>query len=121
MIVRELVEGEWPLWRALAIAASRDSPDAFRPTTEDHLATTDEQWVDIVDSTVRHPRGCLWIAETDDERVGMVFARIDDGCEVADFGAMWVAPSARRAGVGTALLDAVERWAVDRGARILEC
>jgi len=119
--IRELAEGEWPLWRDLAIAAAKDSPDSFRPTTEDHRASSDAEWADLIDSTVRHPTACLWIAEVGNEPVGMVFARVDEAFEVAELGAMWVAASARRSGVGSALLDEVEVWATRHVAQVLEC
>lgn len=121
MQVRELREGEWPLWRSLAIAAVTESPEAFRPTLAEYLAQSDEEWMDLIDPTVRHPRGGLWVAEAGDEPVGMVFARIDEAYAVAEFGAMWVTPTARGAGVGSALLEAVKTWARNHGAPVLEC
>ncbi len=108
------------MWRQLAITAATDSPDAFRPTLEENLAYTDQMWADLIDSTVRHPRGALWIAEYDDEPVGMVFARVDEDYAVANLGAMWVAPHARRSGLGSALLAAVMQWAAERGAGSVE-
>lgn len=121
MPVRELREGEWPLWRRLAIEAVTDSPEAFRPTLEENLAQTDQMWADLIDSTVRHRRGGLWIAEVDDKPVGMVFARVDEAFSVAEFGAMWVAPQARGLGVGSALLEAVVRWSGELGVGVVEC
>jgi len=120
MRIRELQEGEWPLWRDLAIAAATDSPDAFRPTVEDHLASTDEMWIDLIESTVKHPRGGLWIAEAGDDAVGMLFARVDASYEVAEVGAMWVAPDNRDAGVGSELLAAAMHWAISQGAHVME-
>ena len=121
MQVRELNEGEWPLWRDLAIAAVTESPDAFRPTLEENLAQTDEEWADLIDSTVRHPRGGLWVAVVGEEPVGMVFARIDEAYAVTEFGAMWVAPVARGSGVGSALLEVVEAWARECDTPVVEC
>jgi ribosomal protein S18 acetylase RimI-like enzyme len=121
MQVRELNEGEWPLWRKLAIAAVTESPDAFRPTLDENLARTDEEWADLIDPAVRHPRGGLWVADLDNEPVGMVFARIDETYTVTEFGSMWVAPIARGSGVGSALLEAVETRACEQGTPVLEC
>lgn len=121
MLIRELREGEWPLWRRLAIAAATDSPDAFRPTVEGYQSQSDDEWIELIESTVRHPRGSLWIAAIEDEPVGMVFARIDSAFAIADFGSMWVAPHVRGSGVGSALLTAVIEWAEAQGAGAVEC
>lgn len=75
------------------------------------------------------PTVLMLVAEVDGEVVGAVTARTFDpvpsaGWQVMrDLGqrrvhvdALTVAGSARRAGVGTALMTAVERWAVEQGA-----
>jgi hypothetical protein len=46
MTIRELREGEWQLWRTLATAAVTESPDSFRPTVDDYLAQTDDEWIE---------------------------------------------------------------------------
>jgi len=112
--------GEWPLWRQLRCDALSDSPDAFRPTLEEEQDQTDEWWADIIDTTVEHPRGGLWIAEITRIPVGMLFARIDSDDTVVEIGAMWVSPPARSNGVGSALLTAALKWASSRGVRHAE-
>jgi len=83
------------MWRQLRFDALSDSPDAFRSTLEEEQDQSDEWWIDVVDTTVEHLRGGLWIAQIDSVSVGMLFARIDTDHTVVEVGAMWVRPSVR--------------------------
>jgi len=116
MNVRTLRTGEWPIWRELRLDALSDSPNSFRTLLEDDTERSAESWADMVDSTVEHPRGGLWIAEIEHEPVGMLFARTDADDSVVEIGAMWVRPTSRDKGVGTALLSAAIEWGGSRGA-----
>ena len=120
MEVRTLQVGEWPLWRQLRFDALSDSPDAFRPTLDEEKEQSDDWWIDMIDSTVEHPRGGLWIAEMEQDPVGMCFARTDTDDTVVEIGAMWVRPAARGRGIGFGLLTAALDWAVSRGVRHAE-
>ena len=104
------------MWRSLRLQALADSPDAFAHTLEEEQAHPDEWWIDIVTSTVEHPRGALWFAEVDVEPLGMVFARIDESLTNLEIGAMWVAPTVRRRGLGRALLSEALEWGREAGA-----
>ena len=103
------------MWRQLRFDALSDSPDAFRSTLEEEQDQSDEWWIDVVDTTVEHLRGGLWIAQIDSVSVGMLFARIDTDHTVVEVGAMWVRPSVRGEGVGSELLGAALDWARSRG------
>jgi len=52
--------------------------------------------------------------------VGMCFARTDTDDTVVEIGAMWVRPSARAVGIGSALLTAALDWAISREVRQAE-
>jgi GNAT superfamily N-acetyltransferase len=108
--IRAIGAEEWPLWRDLRLRALADSPDAFRPTLAEESAQPDEWWAEIIGTTAAHPRGELWIAWVDGEAVGMLFGRVDREYMVLEIGAMWVAPAARRAGVGSGLIQACVEW-----------
>lgn len=116
MTIRSLGVEEWRLWRELRLRALADSPDAFRATLAQEWVQPDEWWMELVGSTVEHPRGGLWVAETHGEAVGMLFGRLGPAFDVLAVGAMWVAPRSRRGGVGAGLLRAVMGWARDAGA-----
>lgn len=120
MEVRTLLVGEWPLWRQLRLAALAASPDAFRARLEDECWQTGDWREDLIDSTVVHPRGSLWIAEVDSDSVGMVFARIDSDFSPVEIGAMWVSPTVRGRGIGAALLASPLEWTRAHGVRLAE-
>lgn len=120
MEVRELQVGEWPLWRQLRLDALSESPDAFRPTLDEEKDQSDDWWIDVIDSTVEHPRGGLWIAELERVPVGMLFARIHTDDTIVEIGAMWVSPPARGKGAGSGLLTAALDWAISRGVHHAE-
>src|SRR5437899_2608952 len=114
--LRQLGPGDWRLWREVRLAALTDAPYAFSST----LA----QWSGDGDAEER------WRKRLDDVPLNLV-ALVDDvavaqasGTAVDDAGrveviSMWVAPDLRGAGVGDALLGAVEDWAVGEGASAL--
>ena len=59
-----------------AVRTLSDSLHAFRATLAVEQDRADESWAHIIDTTVEHPRGGLWIAEIDREPAGMLFAPV---------------------------------------------
>jgi ribosomal protein S18 acetylase RimI-like enzyme len=110
--IRELQQEEWRVWRTLRIAALKDAPDAFGDTVEQAQLRSDEEWR----KSLTHPEERLLVAEIDSGLVGMARVRSDeDDPERAGLYSMWVAPDARRKGVGRALIDDAIRWAAQNG------
>ncbi len=109
--IRRVSEDEWELIRAVRLAALKDSPDAFWAIYDEEAAFDEARWRDFM--------GSAWfVAEADGTPIGIA-AGIDRF--VADPNdrmliSMWVAPDARGAGVGRALVDAVLKWARADGA-----
>jgi GNAT superfamily N-acetyltransferase len=92
-----------------------DSPAAFDADYDAAHNLIDAGWRDWIGTGSGDHRRAVWIAEADNEPVGTVAAGVvADECRI---GALWVAPSARGAGVGGALLDAAETWCHDAGCR----
>lgn len=114
--IRTLRATEWAAWRDLRLRALADSPDAFRATLDEERSQSDESWSEIVAATIEHPRGGLWVAEYDDQLVGMLFGRLSPDSNLLDLNAMWVAPSARGLGIGSGLLHVAIDWARASGA-----
>ena len=113
--VRRAGSDEWRLLRALRLAALADSPEAFGSTLERESAFSDDQWGPWLGSL--H----WFVAEEGGRAVGLVAAAGQDRRHPGrrQVLSMWVAPPARRHGVGAALVGAVRTWAVEGGARAL--
>ena len=114
--IRTIGAEEWTLWRDLRLRALAHSPDAFRSTLEEENKQPDQWWVEIIETTVAHPRGELWVAWVHGEAVGMLFGRVDQEYTTLEIGAMWVAPGVRREGVGSGLIQACVEWGRGCGA-----
>ncbi|MFI5914300.1 GNAT family N-acetyltransferase [Dactylosporangium sp. NPDC051541] len=117
------------LWREAGRYFADLDPEAAREPDEEGLV----EWLDdIRERGAADPAVLMLVAEVDGEVVGEVAARLheplpsarwqlqrDLGRRRVHVGVLAVADDARRAGVGTALMAAVERWAADRGAAVI--
>jgi len=112
IMLRELNDDDWALWRALRQAALTESPDAFGSTIAEWTGAGDleTRWRDRLVSVP-----CNVIAELDGVPSGMASATTPQDGEVQLI-SMWVAPEARGHGVGDALIEALIRWANQAGA-----
>jgi GNAT superfamily N-acetyltransferase len=103
--IRRLDRSDAALLREIRIQALQDAPREFGETLAEALSRSDEDWSDL--AAFAH------VAEIEGRWVGMTFAFQDAlDPEIARVGGMWVAPDARRAGVGSQLLEAVRTWAI---------
>jgi GNAT superfamily N-acetyltransferase len=110
--VVRLVPDEWERLRAVRVRALRDAPDAFTSTLAEAEARSPRGWTHQLEDLP------TWIAVIDGADVGMVRGSNDDDREATVWLiSMWVAPEARRRGVGGRLIDAVVDWARAGGAR----
>ena len=112
-----LGEEDWAVFRELRLRSLLDSPEAFGSTYGDESSQTERAWRDWAAGRWRGGTAAVFAGRTDDGTpVGTATgAEYDAEPGVAHVYAMWVAPDARGAGVGRALLDAVADWASDRG------
>ena len=110
--IRALRPEEWELLRELRLRALRDSPDSFGPLAEDVAREPDEYWQRGA-RVFASGHASLFLAERDGAAVGLVSATAAAG--TGYLGAMWVAPAARGAGLGRALVDAACAWLRERG------
>jgi dihydropteroate synthase len=114
LIVRPARPEDWRALRDVRMRALADSPDAFAETLEDAQERDDSAWQALA---APRPEVVRFLAEDDGTPVGMMVVVIrvaDPRC--ADVYAMWVAPEARRGGVGKKLVEAGLAWARRRGA-----
>ena len=107
--VRRVRDDEWRALRELRLAALADAPDAFWTRYDEALERSDDEWREWT-SLPCH------VAVEDGRLVGhgRRVRRPEDGTR-ADVIAMFVAPEARRRGVGRALVEAQMRWAESGG------
>ena len=123
MEVRRIQPDDWALLRDMRLRALRDAPEAFGQTYENAAAEPELEWRGAARAASGGDRRTWLIARSDGgaeagqrSEVGMVQARrrSPDDCLVFS---MWVAPEARREGVGRALIDAAADWARGWGGR----
>ena len=120
--VRRFQPDEWPLYRALRLAALRDAPDAFGSTLAREEAFPEIEWITRLATGAASPLNCPLVAEDDAQRaVGLAWVRIEaEDPSAATLYQVWVDPEARRQRIGAAMLEAAVRWARDAGASALK-
>jgi len=107
----------WPVLRDVRLRSLLDSPEAFGQRYDEAKVTTDDEWAANARAAAEGNRRIWFIARDEaDKPVGVVQARRRQPFDCLLF-SMWVAPEARRLGVGSALVDAVQEWGGSWGAR----
>jgi GNAT superfamily N-acetyltransferase len=118
VVVRRIKPADWQTLRELRLQSLLDAPEAFGQTHGHAAAIPDSEWQQNARASSTGDARLWLVASIDDAQVGLVQARrrAPDDCLVFS---MWVAPGARRAGVGAMLIDALADWAAGWGARRL--
>jgi len=111
--IREIRPSERELWRHVRLRALADTPDAFGETLADATAKDEAAWQQFVAPRADAVR---LLAERDGAPVGMCVLVVSADQRLANLYAMWVAPEARGAGIGRALVEAALAWARARAA-----
>jgi GNAT superfamily N-acetyltransferase len=115
--IKRISPDEWPVLRDIRLRSLRDSPEAFGQRYDEAASGSDEDWASTAKASAEGNRRIWFIARDDaDAPVGVVQARRRQPFDCLLF-SMWVAPEARRLGVGSALVDAVQDWGTSWGAR----
>jgi GNAT superfamily N-acetyltransferase len=116
--IRRIKPTDWQMLRELRLASLLDAPEAFGQTHDNALAIPDAEWQQIARVSASGNTRTWLIASVDGADAGLVQARkrAPDDCLIFS---MWVAPGARRTGIGHVLIDAVADWAAGWGARRL--
>ena len=87
----------------------REAPYAFGSTFEREANLPERQWRSAVSQRTR------FVAEIDGEVAGTVGAGPGEFSGSAALTALWVDPRYRNQGVGSALVEAVVEWALNKG------
>lgn len=114
--IRRSTEQDWQTLRSVRLAALREAPYAFGSTHEEERQWDDDRWREWASWGQRGKEEVIFLAYEASRPVGMVgtFKAEEDAVMLI---AMWVAPVARRQGVGRALVQAVVSWAAEVDAR----
>lgn len=108
--IEHLTVGNGERLRAIRLRALRDAPEAFAATLEETEARPLESWERQLEQLA------TFVAVSEVGDVGLVRgAPHDDLSNAAYLISMWVAPEARRQGVGLALIQRVVTWARVQG------
>lgn len=115
--IRRLTPDDWATWRLLRLAALGEAPTAFGSSLADWQGEgdTQERWRDRLSLPGSHNI----IAVLEDQSVGMASGVPTADDNVVELISMWVAPAARRLGVGDARVREIERWAQRAGGRVV--
>jgi ribosomal protein S18 acetylase RimI-like enzyme len=111
--VRRAISGDEQTLRSLRLQAMTDAPDAFGSTYERELARTPQDWQRWIEPNP------TFLFEAPGEEASGIVAAFREPDDLVHLTSMWVRPSARRAGVGDALVRAVIVWAAFEHAREL--
>jgi ribosomal protein S18 acetylase RimI-like enzyme len=107
---------QWREWRGVRLQALAEAPYAFSSTLAEWAEAPEERWRERLSWRSSHNL----LAYDEQRPVGMATGVLREGQpDTADLFSMWVAPAARGGGVAEALINAVEGWARDVGARTL--
>ncbi|GLQ46258.1 GNAT family N-acetyltransferase [Dyella lipolytica] len=106
-------------YKAIRLAALKQDPLSFGSTYEREVSFSDKEWLTRASSLDGEDRVGFFALE-DEEAFGLVVCfRDNKDPTVGDVISMWVAPIARRRGVGSDLLKAIRHWAQERGIQTL--
>ena len=107
--VRRVRPEEWEELRSIRLRALADAPSAFGSSLVEEEAHPPDDWKAMA-------RGPVFVAIRGDSWVGMTGCFVQSSGDPPVIWGMWVAPEARRAGIGVRLLDAALSWAAEQGA-----
>jgi ribosomal protein S18 acetylase RimI-like enzyme len=99
-------------FKAVRLRALKDTPSAFGRTYAEESNFSDAEWLNRVTIWNSGSRSVCYIAMNGGEPCGIIACYLDDHDPPRpNVASMWVAPSHRRSGLGTRLLDYARKWA----------
>ena len=114
-LVRRVRSEEWQSLRRVRLRALADAPHAFTTTRADAERRSDDEWREAGRRGADGDRWATFVAQQDQELIGMATGSVSDDDAVVSLFQMWVSPEARRTGVGGRLVRAVLEWAARLG------
>jgi ribosomal protein S18 acetylase RimI-like enzyme len=101
--------------KTVRLSALQDTPTAFESTYSRESQLSDEDWLTRV-STWNSDRSTCYLAMDKGAPCGIIAGKCDEyNLQRAYVLSMWVAPTHRRTGLGSRLVNAVQSWAQNLG------
>jgi GNAT superfamily N-acetyltransferase len=117
MHVRRIAKDDAALLKRVRLAALEEAPSAFGSTHAAESNRPDAEWEQRAAAGSEGSDRTTFVAAVDNEVVGLVGGyREEPSSATVELVSMWVAPHARKRGVGAALVDAVIGWAAATNA-----
>ena len=114
--IRPARADEWSRWRETRLRMLRDDADFFSTRYDDMVREPDKTWRDWVGEAAVGDQKTLFVADEDDQWLGVVGAFVRVNPLEVQLISMWVDPQARGRGIAQALIRAVAEWAQERGS-----
>ncbi len=129
MEIRKVEKSNGHLLRELHLRMYADSPHAFGESLAEAQAMPMERWEGRARKLAEAGEAVGFVAMQGDRAVGFIAGLVgqyrdgaihSDPRDTVTMARAWVDPQSRRSGIGRALAQAVESWACDKGAEMLE-
>jgi ribosomal protein S18 acetylase RimI-like enzyme len=103
-------------FKTVRLRALQDTPSAFGSTYVKESQLSDQDWLERV-ATWNNAGSVCYIGMDRSTPCGIIGGYLEkNDQQKANVVSMWVAPTHRRTGLGTMLMDAVQLWARSNGA-----
>jgi GNAT superfamily N-acetyltransferase len=117
-MVRRCTETDGELLRRMRLAMLANDGQSFNVDAEALRGRDNAWWESWALAAAEALNKVVFFAEAEGEATGMIAAHLEDG--VVHTGALWVEGQHRSHGIANALLNAVETWAHDVRATMIE-
>jgi ribosomal protein S18 acetylase RimI-like enzyme len=115
-VIRRIGASEGPVVKSVRLRSLAADPSSFVSTYAREAAFAEEEWTDWAAGDASGEEKSTLLAMRVGEPVGLVAAYRDEEQEsLFHVVAMWVAPEARREGIGRRLLGEIEEWIASSG------
>ena len=115
-MIRRIGASEGSLVKSVRLRSLATDPSSFASTHAREAAFAEDEWTDWAAGDASGEEKSTLLAMRVDKPVGLVAAyRDEEQPSLFHVVAMWVAPEARREGIGRRLLDEIEEWIASCG------